>query len=316
MKKLLITGGAGFLGKRLALELKKQYQVLITGKSEQENHLAAEFTQCETRVMDVCDLQEVRTVFADFAPDIVIHAAATKFVDLAEKNPMDCIDINILGSQNVARAAISEGVGFVLGISTDKASPPIRNMYGLSKAMMEKMFCALDMKTKTNFASVRYGNVTWSTGSVLPIWKKMHEETGIIGTTGPEMRRFFFTADEAVKLVLTALEKRNQIHGKTLALKMKSAKMEDILNVWTKHKGGKYKRIEGRPGERLDEFLIGEPELPFTEEIDIDGTPHYLIDINVKVEKPVKEPLSSANTNVLTEEEIINIIENPPIEEL
>ena len=146
--------------------------------------------------------------------------------------------MNVLGSQNIARVAIDQDVDTVIGISTDKASPPVRNIYGLSKALMEKMYCSLDENSKTDFACVRYGNVAWSTGSVLPIWKKMHEETGVIGTTGPEMRRFFFTVDEAVKLVLVALKKIDDVHGKVLSRKMKAAQIEDILKIWTKHNGG------------------------------------------------------------------------------
>src|SRR5262249_36022839 len=156
--------------------------------------------------MDVTNIEAVRDVFVEVKPDIVIHAAATKFVDLAERQPMECVDVNVRGSQNVARGAVEKGARSVIGISTDKASPPVRNTYGLSKALMERMFCSMNGKTDTLFTCVRYGNVAWSTGSVLPIWKRMHDETGVIGTTGPEMRRFFFTVEEAVRLVLTALQ--------------------------------------------------------------------------------------------------------------
>jgi len=316
MKKILITGGTGFLGKRLAVELANNYEILLAGRNNKQNLFAKKFTNCAVVTMDVSNIESVRDIFSEFKPDIVIHAAATKFVDLAEKYPMECVDVNVLGSQNVARVAIDKGVETVIGISTDKATPPVRNIYGLSKSLMEKMYCSLDEKTRTNFACVRYGNVAWSTGSVLPIWKKMHEETGVIGTTGPEMRRFFFTVDEAVNLVLAALKRIDDIHGKVLSRKMKAAQIEDMLKIWTKHKGGKYEKIKGRPGERLDEYLIGELELPFTEEFKINNITHYLISFNKKVNNPVKIGLSSANTEKLTEEEILNIIENPPVEEI
>ena len=78
-----------------------------------------------------------------------------------------------MGSTNVARAAIDKKVDSVIGISTDKASPPVKNIYGLSKAMMEKVFISADKNYKTNFVCVRYGNVAWSTGSVLPLWYEM-----------------------------------------------------------------------------------------------------------------------------------------------
>ena len=315
-ERLLITGGTGFLGKRLALRLKGQYEILLTGRNNKQNLAAKEFTGCDVAPMDISNIESVRDIFAEFKPDVVIHGAATKFVDIAEQYPMECIDVNVLGSQNIARVSIMQGVETVIGVSTDKASPPVRNIYGLSKSLMEKMYCSLDPKSKTKFACVRYGNVAWSTGSVFTIWKKMHEETKTIGTTGPEMRRFFFTVDDAVNLVVAGLERIDTIRGKILSRRMKAAKMEEILKAWVKHRGGKYERIEGRPGERLDEFLIGDLELPFTEEIDINGITHYLISFNKKVDKPISLGLSSANTDRLTEQEILEIIDNPPVEEI
>jgi UDP-N-acetylglucosamine 4,6-dehydratase/5-epimerase len=277
---------------------------------------AKKFTGCEIAPMDVANIESVRDAFREFKPHIIIHAAATKFVDLAEKYPMECVDVNVLGSQNVARVAVEMEAETVIGISTDKAAPPVRNTYGLSKALMERVFCSMNGKSKTKFTCVRYGNVAWSTGSVLPIWKKMHEETSKIGTTGPEMRRFFFTVDDAVNLVLTALYNIDEVKGKVLSRKMKAAQIEDILKVWTKNKGGSYEKIDGRPGERDDEFLIGELELPYTEEVNYGAVTHYLISFNTKVSKPVHFGLSSANTDRLTDDEILAIINNPPVEEI
>ena len=185
----------------------------------------------------------------------------------------------------------------------------------MSKSVMERIFCAMDGKSSTKFTAVRYGNVAWSTGSVLTIWKKMLEETGMIGTTGPEMRRFFFSVDEAVNLVITAMDNIDIAKGKVLSRYMKAAQMQDILQTWIEEKGGKWEKIEGRPGERDDEFLIGDLELAYTEELEFDGIKHYLISFNDKVENPVSFGLSSANTDKLTREEILAIINNPPIEE-
>jgi Predicted nucleoside-diphosphate sugar epimerases len=313
---ILITGGTGFLGKRLALKLKDKYRVVLTGRNNKQNMVAKQFTGCEIAPMDISSIESVRDAFREFKPNIVIHAAATKFVDLAEKYPMECVDVNVIGSQNVARVAVETGVDIVIGISTDKAAPPVRNTYGLSKALMERLFCSMNGKSKTKFACVRYGNVAWSTGSVLTIWKKMHEEKGVIGTTGPEMRRFFFTVDDAVNLVVAALNNIDEIQGKVLSRKMKAAQVEDILKVWTKNKGGKYEKIEGRPGERDDEFLIGDLELPYTKEVEYNNITHYIISFNEKVKKPVSFGLSSANTDKLTDSEILEIINNPPVEEV
>ncbi|MEO6785410.1 MAG: polysaccharide biosynthesis protein, partial [Chthoniobacteraceae bacterium] len=147
-----------------------------------------------------------------------------------------------------------------------------------------------------------------------PIWRKMHADTGVIGTTGPEMRRFFFTVDEAVALVITALENIPALAGKVLSRTMKAAMIQEILDVWIERKGGRWERISGRPGERNDEFLIGDLELPYTLETQFGGITHYVISFNEKVSNPVSVGLSSANTERLTREEIIAIIENPPSE--
>jgi UDP-N-acetylglucosamine 4,6-dehydratase len=315
-KTVLITGGTGFLGKRLGIALTNEYRVILGGRNNAQNKAAQEFTNCEVVPMDVTNIESVRDIVVSTSPEIIIHAAATKFVDQAERQPMECIDVNVTGSQNVARVAMERGVDVVVGISTDKASPPVRNTYGLSKAMMERMFCGSNGKTNTKFMCVRFGNVTWSTGSVLPIWKSMHDKTEVIGTTGPEMRRFFFTADEAVQLVLTAMNNAEMFQGKVLSRKMKAATIADILRVWTAHNGGRWEKIAGRPGERNDEFLVGELELPYTSELVIEGIPHYLTSFNENTAKPLCHVLSSANGDKLTDAEILQMINNPSIEEV
>ncbi|MEH2337584.1 polysaccharide biosynthesis protein [Nostoc sp.] len=313
---ILITGGTGFLGKRLGIALKNNHSVVLTGRNNKQNFQAQKFTGCPVLPMDISNIESVRDVFTVVKPNIVIHAAATKFVDLAEHQPMECIDVNVVGSQSIARVSVEKNIEAVIGISTDKAAPPVRNTYGLSKAIMERLFCAMNGKAGTKFTCVRYGNVAWSTGSVLPIWKKMYEETGIIRSTGPEMRRFFFTVDEAVGLIVTALENIDYLQGKVLARQMKSAQIKDILTTWTNYKGGHWEKMEGRPGERNDEFLIGELELAHTSEKIFKDILHYVISFNEIASKPLSEVFSSENAERLSESGILKIINNPPIEEL
>lgn len=313
---VLITGGTGFLGKRLANALKTHHRVVLTGRNNKQNLAAQKFTGCEVAPMDISSIESVRDAFYEFKPQIVIHAAATKFVDLAEQFPMECVDVNVLGSQNVARIAIESNVDRVVGISTDKAAPPVRNTYGMSKALMERIFCSMDAKSNTSFMCVRYGNVAWSTGSVFTIWKKMHHETGVIGTTGPEMRRFFFSVDDAVELVVTALDNIDQFRGMVLSREMKAARLQDILDVWINQHGGSYEKISGRPGERNDEFLIGDLELPYTKEVFLNKIKHFLISFNEKVSSPLPKGLSSANAEPLSVQEIITMINTPPSEEI
>ena len=311
-KKILITGGSGFLGRNLALKLKDRYDIYIGARNNKQNFQAGKITGCEFLPLDVSSIESVRDAFKFVKPDIVIHAAATKFVDLSEVYPLETIDVNILGSENVARVAMEYEIDFVIGISTDKACPPVRNIYGLTKATMERMFCLLNGKTKTKFTCVRYGNVAWSTGSVLPIWKKMHDETGIIGTTGPDMRRFFFTVDHAVQLVETAMNNINLIQGQILSRVMKSAKIGDILDVWTKHFGGNWEKIADRPGERDDEYLVGESELSFCQTLEFNGVKHFLIHPNKRVEIPHPLIFTSKEAERLTEEEILELIKAQP----
>jgi FlaA1/EpsC-like NDP-sugar epimerase len=311
-KKILITGGSGFLGRNLALRLRGTYDVYLGARNNKQNFQAKKLTNVTTLPLDVSNIEAVRDVVGTIRPDIIIHAAATKFVDLSEVYPMETIDTNVLGSQNVARVAMQYDVDTVIGISTDKACPPVRNIYGLSKATMERMFCLMNGKSKTKFACVRYGNVAWSTGSVLPIWKKMHEETGVIGTTGPDMRRFFFTVDHAVELVINAMDNIEEIQGQILSRVMKSAKMCDILDVWTKHYGGSWEKITDRPGERDDEYLVGETELAYCKVLDYKGVKHFLIHPNKKVENPYPEIFTSREAERLTEEEILDIIKAQP----
>ena len=220
MKKILITGGSGFLGKELAMKLKSSNEVILGSRNNGLNRLAAEITGCETIPLDITSLESVKDAVSRYKPEIIIHAAATKYVDLSEKQPFECIDVNILGSENVARVSIDSGVKTVIGISTDKTAAPVGNIYGHTKAIMERLFSGLDGVGGTNFSCVRFGNIAWSTGSVFPIWKRMMESNNLIETTGPNMRRFFFSVSEASDLVIRCLNNQNELKGKILSQKI------------------------------------------------------------------------------------------------
>ena len=308
MIKILITGGTGFLGINLAKKLKTKFKVVLGARNNKQNFYAKKVTNCQIVPLDVSNINSVRDAINVVKPKIIIHAAATKFVDLSEKFPFECIDINILGSTNIVRACINKKVPTVIGVSTDKASPPIKNIYGLSKSCMERLFSSIKSYSKTKFICVRYGNVTWSTGSVLPIWKQMYKKNKTILTTGPYMRRFFFSVNEAVSLIDQALKLKNKLNGKILSAEMKSAKMIDFLKVWTKRFGGKYKIIQSRKGDRQDEYLIGEDELKYAKEMKIKNRKYFVIDFNNLLKKPLKEIVSSENAKRLAQSEIEKII--------
>lgn len=305
--KILITGGSGFLGRHLGVALKDlNNEVWLSGRNNKQNQYAFASTGLQVYPLDVSNIESVRDAVNYIKPDTIIHAAATKFVDLSEKFPLECVDVNILGSMNVARVAIDKNIKTVIGISTDKASPPIANLYGLTKAAMEKMYLSLNNNTK--FACVRYGNVVWSTGSVFPLWERMLKDNGIISTTGPHMRRFFFSVDDAVRLVVRTLYNIEFTQGTIVSTKMKSAQIADILNIWTELYGGVWAQVNGRPGDRDDEFLISKEEVPFTESVEND----YLIHKQKMSGKCIDGPISSLNTERLSKEEIISLIKNKP----
>ena len=167
MATILITGGTGFLGRQLGRAFRKDHRVILAARNNAQNAVAGQVTGCETMPLDITNIESVRDVFNEATPDIVIHAAATKYVDLSEKYPMECLDVNVTGSQNVVRISIEKGVETLIGMSTDKSAPPVANTYGLTKALMERVFCAMDGKSSTRIACVRHGNIAWSTGSFL-----------------------------------------------------------------------------------------------------------------------------------------------------
>jgi len=316
--RILVTGGNGFLGKRLGLQLNSLgHIVVLASRNNKNNRAAEEFSGCESIPLDVTSIDSVRDAVIYARPDVIIHGAATKFVDLSEKHALETIDVNVGGSRNVARVAIERGIFGVIGISTDKASPPVRNIYGLSKSLMERLFCSLDGRAGVRFACVRYGNVAWSTGSVLCIWRKMVNTTRCIGTTGPDMFRYFFTVDEAVNLVLTAMTRLDEFHGKIVSREMKAAQLKSIIHQWQNLDPGlNYELLSERPGERVEEFLIGEEELPWTEERVISNLRHYIIDFNTRALNSLGQKLSSRTALMLSSAEIAALILNPPMEEI
>jgi FlaA1/EpsC-like NDP-sugar epimerase len=307
-KKILITGGTGFLGINLAKKFSKKFTVILSGRNNKLNYIAKNKTKCEVIPLDVSNINSIRDAINYAKPDIIIHAAATKFVDLSEKFPFETIDSNVLGSSNIARVSIDKKIKTVIGISTDKASPPVKNIYGLSKSIMERLFLSSSNQSNTQFSCVRYGNVAWSTGSVLPIWKRMFDKNKTILTTGPYMRRFFFLVSDAVTLVDTALENIKFLNGKILSREMKSAQMIDIIKTWINIYGGKYSIIGSRSGDRQDEYLIGEEELKYTIEKKINNIKHYVIDFSKTNKNSIKQIISSSTAEKLSNLDISKIL--------
>jgi len=308
MDTILITGGTGFLGRALAKHFNKDYNVILGGRNNANNQTASEQTGCMAVPLDITNVNSINDVLDEVHPKIIIHAAATKYVDLSERFPMECIDVNILGSQNVIRTAISKGVDTVIGISTDKAAPPVGNLYGHTKAIMERMFCSMNNHVNTNILCVRFGNIAWSTGSVFPIWYKMVKTKGKISTTGPHMRRFLFSVQDAVQLVDKALSNSVELAGGILSLKMKSAQILDVLVQFAALHNVSWEQVDPRPGDKIDEVLIGQLELRHTKEIVIDHNKYYFINFLKYFTNHISSEVNTLDAEKLRPDEIARLI--------
>jgi len=185
--------------------------------------------------------------------DVVIHAAAMKQVPACEYNPFEAVQTNVLGAQHVVDAAIDTGVERVLALSTDKAVNPV-NLYGATKLCQEKIIVqgnAYAAHSPTKLSCVRYGNVVGSRGSVVPLFRRQRE-AGLLTITDERMTRFWITLDQAVDLVLRALD--TMVGGEVFIPKIPSMRVVDLAEAMAP---GLPREIIGiRPGEKLHELLI------------------------------------------------------------
>ena len=169
--------------------------------------------------------------------DILIHAAATKIIPTAEKNPEECIKTNIYGAQNVIFASKLNKIPKTIALSTDKASNPI-NLYGATKLASDKLFVAANnIKgwNKTIFSVVRYGNVIGSRGSVVPFYKKLIKDgASSLPITDVRMTRFWISLEEAVNFVFSCSKVMDG--GEIFVPKIKSVKTLDLAKIICKNK--------------------------------------------------------------------------------
>ncbi|MBN1972963.1 MAG: polysaccharide biosynthesis protein [Sedimentisphaerales bacterium] len=211
-KVILVTGAGGSIGSEMCRQLChfKPKLLLLVEQAENplfyiERELQKDFpcVRVEPLICDITDKTHIEMIFNKYRPEVVIHAAAHKHVPLMEINPSQAIKNNVFGTMMVADASEKFGtVNFVM-ISTDKAVNPTSIM-GSSKRIAEMYIQDLSRTSKTNFVTVRFGNVLGSEGSVVPIFKKQIAEGGPVTVTHPEMKRYFMTIPEASKLVLQA----------------------------------------------------------------------------------------------------------------
>jgi FlaA1/EpsC-like NDP-sugar epimerase len=211
-KSVLITGAAGSIGSELSRQTAKFHPKILllldqdeTGIFNISKELEEDFPNVKVKrlVTDVADKEKINKIFENFKPQIVFHAAAYKHVPLMEENVDEAVKNNIIGTKNVAEAAVNFGAEKFIFISTDKAVNPTSVM-GCTKRAGEMICQFLNKKGKTKFSSVRFGNVLNSRGSVIPVFREQIRKGGPIQVTHPEMKRYFMLTSEACPMVMQA----------------------------------------------------------------------------------------------------------------
>lgn len=259
--RVFITGGAGFLARAIYKQAAEEsWPCEFTAFSRDDSKHAAlqqRFPHVRTIRGDVAGTDVEQLAGYMRGHDYVIHAAANKYVDLAEQNPWETMRVNVHGSENVALAAIRAGVRRVVGISTDKACEP-SSTYGLSKAAMERLFLgANDFSGDTEFSVVRYGNVVGSTGSFIERIGKL-KAGDTLSATNQYMTRFWMRPAHAVEAVVKAATEREAI-GSILIPHLPACSVASVLNALVPP-GVHIHNIGERKGEKLHEVLVSASE--------------------------------------------------------
>jgi FlaA1/EpsC-like NDP-sugar epimerase len=271
-KTILVTGAGGSIGSEMCRQICQFHpkSLLLVEQAENplfnvERDLRRQFPDIVLQpiICDITDRARVEDIFRRWRPQIVIHAAAHKHVPLMELNPSEAIKNNVLGTQVVADAADQSNVTHFVMISTDKAVNPTSIM-GCSKRIAEMYIQDLSRTSKTQFITVRFGNVLASEGSVVPTFKKQIAEGGPVTVTHPDMKRYFMTIPEASQLVLQAATMGKG--GEIFVLDMgEPVKIVDLANLLITLSGF-------RPGEDIEILFTGpRPGEKLFEELRIEG---------------------------------------------
>ena len=302
-KVIMVTGGGGSIGSELCRQLvsHKPKQLIIFDIYEnnaydiqQELKINYPDANVVTLIGSIRNVSRLESVFAQYKPDIVYHAAAHKHVPLMEVSPDEAVKNNVVGTWNVARMADKYGVKKFVMISTDKAVNPT-NVMGATKRICEMIVQTYNEISKTDFVAVRFGNVLGSNGSVIPLFKRQIEAGGPVTVTDPNIIRYFMTIPEAVSLVLQAGAYAKG--GEIFILDMgEPVKIDDLaknlirLSGYTLGVNMEIKYTGLRPGEKLYEELLMKEE-------GLQETDNKLIHIGKPIEK-LKEEAYSETGNI------------------
>jgi UDP-glucose 4-epimerase len=244
--KVFITGGTGTLGKEIIKRFHNKWKITSYSRDELKlSQIERQYPDVNFIIGDIGDYDALQMAMR--GSDAVIHAAAMKRIEVCEANPMEAVKTNIIGTQNVIYALIRNGIKKAVVTGSDKSVEPI-NVYGMTKGIQEKLF------SSHNFNSVRYGNVFGSRGSVAPLFADQASRGLPLTVTDPEMTRFLLTIDDAIQLILFALE--SPMDGSIFVKKLSAAKLIDIAHAFSNN----VKIIGKWPGEKKNEALINAEE--------------------------------------------------------
>ncbi len=333
-KKIMVTGACGTVGKELIKQLLNSDKYELNGLIGIDNNeselffLDQEYLDNPKAQFFVSDIRDGDAMIKTMSEiDIVFHTAALKHVILCERSPDQAVTTNIHGIQNIIKAANHNKVEKVIFTSSDKAVNPT-NVMGTTKLMGERLITAANSyksKSKTIFASTRFGNVLGSNGSVIPIFKKQILHGGPVTLTDREMTRFVMSIKDSVQLVIDSAEQA--IGGEVFITKMPVIRIEDLARVMINLLAPKYGynpsdikivQIGSKPGEKLYEELMNNEETRRAVELKnyFSVLPAFRSNLDNKeylyqdqVNNKVTNPYISMNENPLSMEELQNYLE-------
>jgi UDP-N-acetylglucosamine 4,6-dehydratase/5-epimerase len=267
-KKYLVTGGTGFLGVPLVKYILSQGgNVRVIARDEGKLiTLREQFPNIEIYTGDIADPFEVKQAMQGI--NGVFHLAASKHVGLAETFVRENVKSNTLGSLYILEESLNLNLDFVLGISTDKAAQ-VAGVYGATKLLMERLFTQYEkLNSNCKYRIVRYGNVLYSTGSVLCKWKELIQQGKGVTVTEPEATRFFWTVDQAIELIINCME--NATDSTPYCPSMKSMSIKNLLQAMIEKYGNgidiPVNIIGLQPGENMHEKVLEQG--PYSSEVE------------------------------------------------
>lgn len=280
-KRILVTGGTGSIGGAIVealLPAGPRALRVVSRDDSKQFELAQRHRDAEALRMLIGDVRSrERMTRAMAGVDLVFHAAAMKHVPACEFNPFEATETNVRGTQNVVESAIDAGVDRVLGISTDKAVDPT-NVMGATKLLAERLLSAAEFykgPSPTRFASVRFGNVIGSRGSLVPLIRGQVARGGPVTVTDPEMSRYMMPISDAVSLCFAAMERMEG--GEVFILKMPRVRVGDLVEVLVETYAPQFgfrsaeiaiETIGIRAGEKRHEVLLTVDEAAAADEVD------------------------------------------------